>query len=87
MSSLVGTLSAKQGMTGTLSPVGVLSGSLTIGGRATYERYDGEYEVIPSTEEQVLETANKRMTQNVVIKPIPNNYGLITWDGSSLTVS
>ena len=87
MSSLVGTLSAKQGMTGTLSPVGVLSGSLTIGGRATYERYDGEYEVIPSTEEQILETEMKLAKKNIIIKPIPQNYGLITWDGSTITVS
>lgn len=87
MSSLVGTLSAKQGMTGTLSPVGVLSGSLTIGGRASYERYDGEYEVIPSTEEQVLETEMKLAKKNIIIKPIPQNYGLITWDGSTITVS
>ena len=87
MSSLVGTLSAKQGMTGTLSPVGVLSGSLTIGGRASYEKYDGEYEVIPSTEEQILETEMKLAKKNIIIKPIPQNYGLITWDGSVLTVS
>ena len=49
--------------------------------------YEGPYEVIPSTEEQTLATANKTLTLNVVVKPIPSNYGLITWNGSELTVS
>ena len=49
--------------------------------------YDGPYEVTPSTETQTLATDNLLMTDNVTINPIPNNYGLITWNGSTLTVS
>ena len=49
--------------------------------------YTGAYEVTPSGETQALETYNKRMTGNVTINPIPNNYGLITWNGSIITVS
>lgn len=49
--------------------------------------YTGAYEVTPSQETQTLETKNKRMTGNVTINPIPNNYGLITWNGSIITVS
>lgn len=49
--------------------------------------YTGAYEVTPSQETQTLETYNKRMTDNVTINPIPNNYGLITWNGSIITVS
>lgn len=49
--------------------------------------YDGPYEVTPSTETQTLATDNLLMTDNVIINPIPNNYGLITWNGSTLTVS
>lgn len=49
--------------------------------------YMGAYEVTPSGETQTLETENKRMTGNVTINPIPNNYGLITWNGSIITVS
>lgn len=49
--------------------------------------YLGPYEVTPSQETQTLQTTNKTMTQNVVVNPIPSNYGLITWDGSILTVS
>lgn len=49
--------------------------------------YDGSYEVTPSTEMQTLNTDDLLMTQNVTINPIPSNYGLITWNGSTLTVS
>lgn len=49
--------------------------------------YTGDYVVTPSQETQTLETKNKRMTGNVTINPIPNNYGLITWNGSIITVS
>lgn len=49
--------------------------------------YTGAYEVTPSAETQTLETKNKRMTDNVTITPIPNNYGLITWNGAFITVS
>ena len=49
--------------------------------------YTGETVVTPSTSEQVLNTADKVVTRNIVINPIPSNYGLITWNGSTLTVS
>ena len=49
--------------------------------------YTGVTEVTPTTTEQVLDTSNKVVTRNIVIDPIPSNYGLITWNGSTLTVS
>ena len=49
--------------------------------------YTGEYTVTPSAETQTLYTNGLRMTDDVVIAPIPQNYGLITWNGSTLTVS
>lgn len=49
--------------------------------------YEGPYEVTPGAEAVVLETYNLRMTGNVTVNPIPSNYGLITWNGSVLTVS
>ncbi len=49
--------------------------------------YTGETNITPSTSEQVLVTAEKVVTRNIVINPIPSNYGLITWNGSTLTVS
>lgn len=52
-----------------------------------YEEYEGEYEFTPSAEEQIVQTAHKAVRENIIINPIPSNYGLISWDGSKLTVS
>ena len=49
--------------------------------------YDGDYTITPTTEEQTLPVQNLRMRENLTINPIPQNYGLITWNGSILTVS
>ena len=49
--------------------------------------YTGDYEVTPSAETQTLDTAGKRMTNPVIVNPIPSNYGLITYNGAVLTVS
>lgn len=49
--------------------------------------YTGPTVVTPSNEQQVLETADHVVMNNIIVNPIPKNYGLITWDGVSLTVS
>ena len=49
--------------------------------------YTGEYIVTPSQETQILAATGMRMTNDVTIDPIPSNYGLITWNGSIITVS
>ena len=49
--------------------------------------YTGQTEVIPTSEEQVLLTGGLYVADNIKVKPIPNNYGLITYNGSIITVS
>jgi hypothetical protein len=49
--------------------------------------YEGEYVITPSGAVQILATKDKKAAQNITIQPIPQNYGLITWNGSFLTVS
>lgn len=49
--------------------------------------YDGPYEFTPSQSVQTVSIANKRALADITINPIPSYYGLITWDGSTLTVS
>lgn len=49
--------------------------------------YEGSYTITPSNEQQILPVQNMRMTQDLTIEPIPSNYGLVTWNGSVLTVS
>ena len=50
-------------------------------------QYTGATEVTPSAETQTLPTSGLMMAANITINPIPSNYGLVTWDGSTLTVS
>lgn len=49
--------------------------------------YTGTYEVTPTQERQVLPTAGKRLDNDIVVESIPENYGLITWNGSFIRVS
>ena len=49
--------------------------------------YEGEYSVTPSEAAQVLATEGKWARHDIVVQPIPNNYGRIEWNGSVLTVS
>lgn len=49
--------------------------------------YEGPYEVSAAGWAQVLPTAGHVMAADLTIRPIPSNYGLIGWDGSTLTVS
>lgn len=84
---LIGTLSPIEMITGELSPVGSIEGELTIPKIIEPETYRGTHEVTPSGEAQILMTAEKVVKENIVINPIPSNYGLITWNGSKLTVS
>ena len=44
------------------------------------ELYEGSYEVTPTSEQQVLHTADKVMTEDVVVHAIPKEYGLITYN-------
>jgi len=49
--------------------------------------YTGPTTVTPSGSEQTLATAGRSMGRDIVVGPIPSNYGLVSWDGSVLTVS
>lgn len=51
------------------------------------ERYTGTYNVVPTMQKQLLKTKDLAMLDDVTIERIPDCYGLITWNGSFLTVS
>lgn len=80
-------LSGVGGMTASLSGEQTLSVDITIPKAVAVEEYAGPYEYTPSAEEQVVEISGKRATQNITVGAIPQNYGLITWDGTTITVS
>ena len=87
VSEITGSLSGIADLEGSLSGESMLNGTIQIYDGEAPPDYTGEYEVTPTQETQTLLTKNKRMTHNVVINPIPEYYGLITWDGAVLTVS
>ena len=59
----------------------------TGGGGGSRPHYHGDTEFTPTNAYQTVHTAGLLMDTNIVIDPIPSNYGLITWNGSVLTVS
>lgn len=53
-----------------------------------YPIYTGQTTITPLRNiTQILPTANTTVLDAIVVNPIPSNYGLITWDGSKLTIS
>lgn len=69
------------------SDISVLLEVLTAVVSSNIPDYEGSYTVTPTSESQTIPTANKRMVHDFVIDPIPSNYGLITYNGSTITVS
>ena len=84
---LTGTLTKAQTLSGLLSATQGIEGQLTIPSAVLPPSYEGTVEVTPGAEAQTLETANFYMRDNIIINPIPNNYGLITYNGSTITIS
>ena len=64
-----------------------LGGAIIQNGARSSPTYHGTYELTPSNETQILEVKGMRMDENITVNPVPSNYGLISWNGSELTVS
>ena len=84
---IIGKLTPGATLIGSLSGAGSVTGTLTVPKYVYPPEYGGPYEVTPSASAQTLETESFYLAGNITIAPIPNNYGLITWNGSTLTVS
>ena len=77
--------------------VPVATGDLHICGKAeagvvtrvgeTLPVYKGSTVVTPTRNTQVLYTKNHKLLTDIIINPIPKNYGLISRNGSVLIVS
>ena len=70
-----------------LTPIDGVDGIVYRTGSDQEEIYDGPHEVTPGQTVQTLYTADKMLVRNIIVNPIPSNYGLIEWNGSYLTVS
>lgn len=75
-------------------PMDVTSSEETIGmdigaeyAMSNTDPFEGSYEYTPSEQTQTIPIEDLRATQDIVINPIPSNYGLITYNGISITVS
>lgn len=53
---------------------------------AAVPRYDGVLEFTPSEQSQTIEISGKMAAADIVVNPIPSNYGRIEWNGSFLAV-
>ncbi len=51
------------------------------------DHYTGETTVTPSAQTQTLQTGGLYLDSDITIQPIPQNYGLITYNGAIITVS
>lgn len=66
-------------LSGSISPEGVIVGSflpeIVISGALSepegYDDYTGEYSVTPSVSAQIIATDDKRMTDDLIVEPIP----------------
>ena len=47
-------------------------------GMIPVQKYDGPYEFTPTAEEQRVSITRKQAAEDIIIHPIPQNYGLIT---------
>lgn len=61
--------------------------SVTGSGAVPVHHYTGPYEFTPAAEEQRVRIARKQAEEDIIIHPIPQNYGLVTYNGSIITIS
>lgn len=84
---LSGAVTGTGEVRGSITGTGCLAGTLTVPVALDVDIYDGAYEFTPSRETQTVRMQYKTALSDITINPIPQNYGLITWDGTTITVS
>lgn len=65
-----GTLTPMPQLQGQLSTVNQIIGVLSIPTYVDVDIYEGDYEVAPSFENQTLETRDKTLTEDILVKAI-----------------
>lgn len=56
-------------------------------GNCPHTPYEGSYVFTPGATAQIVPTKDRVLLDNIRINPIPSNYGLVTYNGSTITVS
>lgn len=85
--TLSGVVESGGNIHGKVESGGVLIGSVGFPKCAYPPIYAGDYVFTPSADTQTIEIAKKTARTDITINPIPSNYGLVSWDGATLTVS
>ena len=71
---------------GHLSGRGRVTGNLNRAKSIPVEQYAGPYEFTPTETTQTISIEYKQAKSDITINPIPNNYGRIAWNGTTLNV-
>lgn len=86
--TLEGRLGTAAGIAAALSAPAELRAELHAAESSTdAEIYKGDYVYTPTEKAQTVRISHMLASRDIVINPIPSNYGRITWNGSTLTVS
>lgn len=67
--------------------VEALHGEITLPDVVVPGAFPGPYTFTATDQEQTIPTQGYYMAEDIIINPVPSNYGLITWDGTTITVS
>ena len=85
---LYGTLTPAGSLSGTLTALQGIQGTLTIPSAVGVEIYDGAYLVVPKAhEEQVLETAQKLLLEDVTVTKVPYYETSNLFDGKTAYIA
>lgn len=83
-SSLTANIVGGVSLSASIHPVACLVGKVHL--PAGYKDYDGEYTITPSIHEQELDTEDRHMIENLVIKEIPFHKTDNIYGGQSVTI-
>lgn len=83
--SLKGSIASKKSIKGSITTKEKISGFVNVGGMIQQESYNGSYEITPTIEQQILQTKNKTMINDLTIKSIP--YSEVTNTSNGITVT
>ena len=83
-SLLVGHIQSLESLHGHIRSCGSLVGSIHF--PTGYINYNGDYEIIPKTESQVLDTADKHLSSNIKIREIPYYEVSNAYNGNTIII-
>ena len=79
-------IASKKSIKGSITTKEKISGFVNVGGMIQQESYDGSYEVTPTIGQQILQTKNKMMVNDLTIKSIPYSESDNSAGGITVTI-